>query len=135
MSIVSVRAALETRLSTIAPPIATVKENESYTPSMGTPFQKVYLLPASPENPVFGPKFYREQGLLQVTLCYPLQEGPGAAAARGELIRAAFVRGLSLVSGGVTVTITSTPEIGASQTDGGWYALPVKIRWHSNILT
>jgi len=133
MSIVSVRAALETKLAAITPALATAYENAPYTPVAGTPYQAAYLLTATPENPTMGDGYYREQGIFQISLFYPLQAGSGTAAARAILIQAAFKRGTSMTSGSVTVKITRTPEISQGRVDGDRWHVPVKIVWHANI--
>ena len=133
MSISSVRIALETKLATITPELSTAYENVPFTPVTGTPYQRAYLMPATPANPTMGDGYYREQGIFQVTLMFPLQAGPKTAADRAELIRAAFKRGTSLTSGGITTIIERTPEIGQGRVDGDRWALPVKIRWYAGI--
>lgn len=134
MSMVSIRAALEVRLAAMVPALATAWENDPYVPVNGTPYQRVYLLPAEPENEEFG-RLKRDVGLMQITLAYPLSAGPAAAAARAELIRQQFYRGLSLSSGGVTVTIQRTPEIGPAFLEPDRYTVPVRIRWFSSLTT
>lgn len=133
MSIVSVRAALETKLNGMTPALQTVWENIPYIPVAGTPYQQAWLLPASPENPTLGDNFYREQGIFQISLMYPLQGGTATAAARAELIRTTFKRGTSMVSGSVTVRIDRTPEISPGRVDGDRFSIPVKIRWFAGI--
>ena len=135
MSIVSVRAALETKLNGITPALATEWENVPYTPVAGTAYQKTFLLTATPSNPTMGDGFYREQGIFQITLMYPIQTGSATIAARAELIRTAFKRGTSMISGAVTVKIESTPEISPGRVDGDRFAVPVKIRWFADKLT
>jgi hypothetical protein len=132
MSILEVRQVLEKHLDLMSPPLATAWENQDFSPVPGTPFQAVTLLPAEPDNPEAG-GFYREQGLLQVTLCYPLQGGPAAALARAEAIRAAFKRGTSLTKNGVTTVVERTPEIGPGSPDQDRYQVPVRIRWYANV--
>ena len=133
MSIISIRAAIESKLATISPAISTAYENVPFTPVTGTPYQRAYLMPATPANPTMGDGYYREQGIFQVTLMYPLQAGPKTAADRAELIRTAFKRGTTLTSGTVSVIIERTPEIGQGRVDGDRWALPVKIRWYAGI--
>jgi hypothetical protein len=133
MSITAVRAALETKLSAMTPALAIAWENAPYTPVAGTPYQAAYLLPATPDNPTMGDSFYREQGIFQVSLFYPLQAGPKAAADRAELIRTTFKRGTSMVSGTVTVRVARTPEIGQGRVDGDRWHVPVKIQWFAGI--
>lgn len=134
MSIVSVRAALETKLNNMTPSLATAWENAPYTPVTGTAYQRVWLLTAEPSNPTMGDDYYREQGILQITLYYPLQTGSSAAAARADLIRTTFKRGTSMTSGANTVIIDRTPEISSGRVEGDRWALPVKIRWFAGII-
>lgn len=133
MSIVSIRAALETKLNNMTPALATSWENLLYTPVVGTAYQAAYLLPAIPDNPTMGDSYYREQGVFQVSLFYPLQAGAKVAADRAQLIRTAFKRGTSMTSGAVTVRIDKTPEIGQGRADGDRWHVPVKIRWFAGI--
>lgn len=133
MSIVSVRAALETRLNVMTPALSTAWENTPYEPQAGTAYQRVTLLAAAPDNSTFGNGYYREQGILQIDLMYPLSDGTAAAAARAELIRAEFKRGTSVVSGGVTVIIEKTPEVSAGRVEGDRWCVPVKVRWYAGI--
>jgi len=133
MSIGSVRAALETRLNSMANPISYAWENKSFTPVVGVPYAAIYLMPAAPDNSTMGDAYYMEQGIFQISLFYPLQAGPGAAAARAELIRTSFKRGTSMVSGAVTVRIGNTPEIGQGRVDGDRWHVPVKCRFFAGI--
>jgi len=133
MSISSVRIALETKLATITPALSTAYENVPFTPVTGVPYAAAYLLPATPANPTMGDGYYREQGIFQVTLRYPLQAGPKTAADRAELIRAAFKRGTTLTSGTVSVIIERTPEIGQGRRDGDRWMQIVRIRWYAGV--
>jgi len=132
MSIVSVRAALQTKLDGMAA-LATAWENVDYTPVADTPYQVAYVLPAEPANPTMGDDYYQEQGIFQISLFYPLQAGTAVAEARAQLIRTTFKRGTSMTSGGVTVRVDKTPEIGRGRVDGDRWHIPVKIRWFAGI--
>ena len=133
MSISSIRIALETHLSNMANPISCAYENVPFTPVTGVPYQKVFLLPATPANPTMGDAYYREQGIFQVTIMFPLQAGPKTAADRAEAIRTAFKRGTTLTYNSVNVIIDRTPEISEGRVDGDRWSVPVKIRWFSSI--
>lgn len=126
MSVVAVRAALETALDGMSPALATQYENAPFTPTPGTAYQAVALLTAQPRNDEVSASFV-EQGLLQITLRYPLNVGPADAAARANLLRSTFRRGASFTKDGVTVTVTRTPEILPAYTEGDRYALPVRV--------
>ncbi|API58097.1 hypothetical protein BSL82_01285 [Tardibacter chloracetimidivorans] len=132
MSIVHVRAALESALAAMTPAMASAWENTPYAPVSGTPYQRVYLLTAEPENIEWGPS-HTERGYLQVSLAYPLDAGPSAAATRAELIRATFYRGRSFTSGGVTVVVERTPEIASGRIEDDRYVVPVKVRFYAII--
>lgn len=133
MSIVSIRAALESRLAAVAPTIDTVHENAPYTPTVGRTYQEAHLLFADPENPSLGRAFYRERGIFQVSLMYPSHSGSGEAAARAEIIRDAFPRGATFERNGIAVKIDATPEIRPGIQDGDRWRVPVRIRWHADI--
>lgn len=132
MSLASIRAALETQLAAITPALATAFENVSFNATVGTPYQRVTLLPAQPVNVEIGPG-YTEQGLFAVDLFYPKETGPAAAVARAALIRAAFPFASSLTAGGFTVHIIGTPEIGPARPDEDRFMVPVRIRWQARI--
>lgn len=132
MSVVKIRAALETALNAMSPAVSTAWENAAFVPVAGTPYQQVYILFATPDNIVYG-STHRELGYMQVRLMYPQAVGTSVVAARAELIRTTFYRGASFANGGVTTRIDKTPEIGAGSVDGDRYAIPVKIRFFANI--
>lgn len=130
----SERGALETRLKALDPTFPTAWENASYTPTTGTPYQQVTLMRATPENPVQGIGF-REQGFLQVSLYYPLNKGPGDAEAKAKALRDWFPKKLSLVHGGITVTINAAAEIATGFKDGDRWVVPVRIPFHTKLQT
>lgn len=139
MSIFKVRAALESAVAAMTPALATAWENKNFVPVPGTPYQKVFLLPAKPENPTFGDGFYREVGLLQITLSYPSsgmpRDGTGAASSRAEVIRSVFKRGTTFVKDDVLVTISGTPEVKLGTTFADRYEVPVRIPYFANLIS
>lgn len=133
MSLVLVRAALETALAAMSPAVATAWENVPFTPpAASVPYQAAFLLPAPPNNDEYG-SAHTEQALFQVSLFYPLQVGSAAAVARAELLRTTFRRGATFTSSGVKVVVTNTPEVSQGTVDGDRWFLPVKIRVSSYI--
>lgn len=133
MSAVSIRAALESALDAMSPALATAWENTPYTPVAGTDYQRVYLLLAEPASLEMHKRIHREQGFLQISLCYPLGIGPSAATARAELIRATFYAGRTFTSGGFTAVIDGTPEIAPAAIEDDRYVLPVRVRFYSHV--
>ena len=134
MSIASVRTSLEAKLNAMTPSLAIAWQNVGYTPVTGTPYQACFLLPAIPSNPTLGDGFYREQGIFQVSLFYPLLAGAQAAEARAQLIRTTFKRGTVMISGSVSVLVDTTPEIGQGRANDDRWHVPVKIRWSAGII-
>lgn len=133
MSAVSIRAALEVALAAMSPALATQWENTPYSPADGTAYQRVYLLLAQPASLEMAQRIHREQGFMQVSLCYPLGAGPSAAATRAELIRSTFYAGRSFSSGGNTVTVDGTPEIAPAAIEDDRYIVPVRVRFYSHV--
>lgn len=132
MSLLKIRPALEKALLAVTPTFSTAWEATEFTPVSGTPYQKVHLLLARPDNSEYGIS-HREQGIFQVTLMYPLLTGTKAATTRAELLRTAFKRGTTFSYGGVKVIVDRTPEIVTGARDGDRWAIPVKISWHTQI--
>lgn len=131
MSLVAVRAALEVALNAMAVPLATAWENTPYSPDVGTPYQRVNFLAAEPENPEIGGSVI-ERGFMQVSLCYPLDTGPAAAASRAELIRQTFKRGNAFTSSGIITQIERTPEIAPAMIEDDRYVVPVRVRFFAH---
>lgn len=135
MAIVAIRSALEVALAGMTPALSIAYENAAFTPVAGVPFCKAYMLTGTPQNPTFGGGFYREVGIFQVTLFYPIQNGTAPAAARAEMIQQKFFRGSSFSNAGVTVRIIQTPAITAAQIDGDRWTMPVKVSWVADIFS
>lgn len=132
MSSVSIRAALETALNAMSPSISTAFENVAFSPTAGTAYQRVNVLFGTPLNDEIS-RSYEERGFMQVTLCYPVNAGPGTAATRAELVRSSFYRGRTLTASGVTVLINLTPEILPAFVDGDRYCIPVRVPFKAPI--
>lgn len=108
-------------------------QNAIFQPVSGIPHQEVHMVPFKPDEPTQGAGYYREHGLFQVTLVYPLGVGTGALLARAEQIRSSFRRGSSFASDGVTVQIPDTPEFGHLDGSEDSVRMPVKIYYSANI--
>lgn len=133
MSLPDVRAALETGINGLSPALATAWQNHPYSPVNGTPYQRVTMLPATPDDIEMTGKKYLEVGVMQIDLLYPLDNGAGAAEARAELVRDTFYRGASFTSGSVTVDITRTPEISPGAPVEDRFMVPVRVRYSAQI--
>jgi len=132
MSIVAIRAALETALNGMSPALSTAFENVPFVPVASVPYAYVHVLFATPSNREMGDR-YQEAGYMQVKLQYPLSVGTAAIAARAMLIRTTFKRGNTFVSGGITTMVTETPEITPGGVEGDRYTMSVKIKFVAQI--
>jgi hypothetical protein len=133
MSAVIIRQLLETAATTASAGLATAYENVPYTTIPNVPFQRLDLLLGTPVNPTFD-AFYREVGFLQVSLCYPLGNGSGAATTQAQLLRTAFPQGRTLVSGKVTLVISGAAYVLPSSVDDDRFVIPVRIPFYANVL-
>lgn len=133
MSVVKIRIALETALAAMTPAISISYENAAFQSTTGVPYQSPFLMVATPDNSVIGNGYYREQGIFQITLAYPIQQGTSPSISRAVLIQQTFARGNVFANGGVNVRIMKTAEIGQGVIDDDRWRVPVKIRWTAEI--
>ena len=103
MSIEKIRAALEVAVNGITPALPTAWQNDSFDPVKGVAWQRVTMLTGRPENQVTDAS-YKENGVLRISLFYPLRIGSALASQRIDLIRSVFPRDTKLVKDNVTVT-------------------------------
>ncbi len=131
MSIATIRAALESRLNGIANALPTAWENTDYAPTIGTPWQRVRLLPNEPRDLAVTSDIVESRGLLEVLLFYPPGGGTAAAAARAQAIADRFAPVQTLTSGSTAVQILNTASIGAGFRADEWFCVPITIPWRS----
>jgi hypothetical protein len=113
----------------------TAYQNAVFQSATGVPYQLIHMTTFKPDEPTQGGGYYREHGVFQVTLVYPVGVGIGAITARAELIRSFFKKGTTLVNGGITTVIPDTPEFGYLQGSSDDISLPVKIGFRADIYT
>jgi hypothetical protein len=135
MSQITIRSILETKLATLTPAVSTQYENILFTPVVNVPYQSAYLMMNTPDNPTLGDSFYREMGLFQVTLRYPLGKGTVAAMTQAEKIRDLFKRGTRLTKNNITVLCDKTPDIRVLSQEVDRFVVAVRISFTADILT
>jgi hypothetical protein len=128
-----IRVALENRLNALSPAISTAWENVEFLPVVGTPWQRVNILWASPDNTTLGCSRRFERGILQVTLHYPMNKGASTIDDRVNLLVAHFYRGLAMTNDGQTVRITSTPSRATLGDDGKFFKMAVSINFNAEV--
>ena len=135
MSDLLIQAALEARLATLSPAISTAYENGTFKPVSGVAYQRVNFLPNTPDDPTMGRKLTQFRGLFQVTVCYPLGTGRGAAQTQAQAVRDHFAPNQTLTYSTVNVQITETSRIAGGFVDGDRYCVPVTVPWYAWIAT
>ena len=133
MSNTLILLALQKRLAAMAGVIATAGENIDYKPVVGTPYQEIALLPASPDNVTAGLVHHRKVGVFQIMLRYPQFQGSGAARRYADLLELHFRRATLLQESGLNVLVTHTPATGPAQKDGDRYCLPISVRYQADV--
>lgn len=133
MSTLKIQQALETRLATMSPALATVAENVDYTPTTGTPYQRLTMVTGEPDNSSIGQRHYIEVGVFMVTLCYPKNTGANACRTRAESVRTLFKRGTTLTIDGIRIIVPRTPKVSTGYVDGDRFCIPVTITYEADI--
>jgi hypothetical protein len=133
MSQIKIKQALEAGLATLTPKLDTQYENVAYTPKAGVPYQSAYLIMNRPDNPTLGDDFYREKGIFQVTLRYPLLGGTVAIMTQAEKIRHLFRRGQVFTKDSIKVLIDKTPEIRTLPNESDRFIVVVRIYFSCDI--
>ena len=133
MSIINIRAALETALNSVSPSILTAWENLEFAPpAANVPYQRAYMLLAKPDNFEMGAN-YAELGIFHINLMYPKSTGSRAAAIRCELLRELFHRGATFEFSGTRVIVTLTPDVVPGFIEGDRFIIAVKVPFSSFI--
>lgn len=137
MSNDAIQVALSTRLLTLSPALPFAWPNSAYTPVIGTPFARVGFLAAQTANPTMGAgalDMKRYNGLMQVSLFYPVNTGEGDPRRKADAVIALFPRGLTLTHSGVVVHIDYTPSAAPGFSQDAWYVLPVSVYYRADII-
>lgn len=127
-----ISAALYAAVAAITPTLALAYPNAPFSPVAGTPYVRVDVIWARPDNGVYGDQ-YREQGALQVVLCYPIDAGVGPALDRADKVRSTFRRGVRIEAGDGHVLILATPALYPALVDGDRFCVPLRISWCADV--
>lgn len=127
----SIAKAFEKKLAELTPPMTIVTENNNSSPAL--PYEQVFFLFNTPDNPTMGDGHYRQRGYMQVKLVYSSNIGKGAAYERGGLIQNFFPRGLPVTADGVIATVEKTPEVTGGKNDSGNYVVNVFVYFYADI--
>jgi len=124
-----IRATLDTALAAASSLPAIAYENAPFEQNAGTPHLRVAFFLTSRRPAVRGPDpQHRYQGLYQVTVAVPTDQGSGTALDYADLLLTEF-DGSSDIDGTPNVSIEYA-ELGTPFYDDPFYCLPVQIAWY-----
>lgn len=127
MSMNKVYTAFITKINTLAPLIDTVYENKDYTPIAGKEYQEVYILPSSNIAPYINETSYNMEGLIQITLNYPPNDGRSKCMDRANLYMGLFPVGTVLTIDSLKIRIKGVPQITNLGVVDGRYKIALRV--------
>ena len=127
MSLNRIYTAFATKINTINPQIVTVWENKKYDPVVGVDYQEVYILPSSNNVPYINETSYEMEGLVQITLCYAINEGRSKAMDRANLYMGLFPVGTVLTIDSLKIRIKGVPQITNLGVVDGRYKIALRV--------
>lgn len=128
MSMNRVYTAFITKINTLTPQIDTVYENAKiYEPINGKEYQEVYILPSSNIAPYINETLYEMEGFIQITLCYPPNDGRTKAMNRADLYMGLFPVGTVLTIDSLKIRTKGVPQITNLGIDNGRYKIALRI--------
>lgn len=125
-----IRATLDTALNAASSLPDIAFENAPFEQNAGTPHLRVSFFLTSRRPAVRGPDpQHRYQGLYQVTVAAPSDQGSGDALDYADLILTEFDGSSDIVGSEVSVSIEYA-ELGTPFYDDPFYCVPVQIAWY-----
>ena len=136
MSQTLIRRAYEGRLATWAaarsPALQVAWENQPFTPTTGATYLRAYVLPAMTDAPDLAGALRTYRGVFQVSVCCPINTGPGVAAGIADELAALFVVNARLTSGGLTVQQITPWSIAPALPSDTNYIVPVSFQYRAD---
>ena len=125
----AIRQGLRERLNALPNQPPTAYENVDFTPVQGTLWMSEFFLPAATDPLTLAPgNSQQHDGVYQVSVYAPLEQGTGEAEAIAAAIVAHFARGT--VCGPARVM---SSYVNGALTSDGWYQIPVTINYRAYI--
>ena len=124
------QSALNDAISDAFPTMPIAWENVKYTPTVGTTYFRVWMLPAESDVLTLGQDPWVERkGVFQVSIFAPIGIGFGAPKTKATEVIAIFKPNTSFVYNGLTVIIDKAWASSGRNEDNGWYHIPVNVRY------
>ena len=117
------------KINTITPKIDSVYENKAYTPSNDVPFQELYIMPSSNTSEYINETTYNMEGLFQISLNYPINQGRTAVTDRVDLYMSLFPKNTKLTYDGLLVRQVGIPQISNLGVVGDRYKIVLRVQF------
>ena len=109
-------------------------ENDGFNPVTGTPYAELFVLHNQPSVNTLGDGGQDLiDGIMQININYPLDDGSGNAKVKATAIRDFFVAGSRFTFSGQEVFITSAGRNGSGRREGNWYQIIITIQWEARV--
>lgn len=133
MSLSKVEQALLTAVGTALNAIPTAYENVKFDKPSGSKWASVYFIPNLPSVETLGGAGQdMVDGIVQIDLNYPMDQGDATARADFETIRGSFKAGTRLTQSGQQAVVLSCGRSSGRPVDG-WYRIVITIGWYALI--
>lgn len=127
MSINKVYTAFITKINTLTPLVDTVYENRPYSPIDGKEYQELYIKPSGNTVPYINEIIYEMSGFIQITLCYPPNDGRSKCMDRANLYMGLFPVGTVLTIDSLKIRTKGVPQITNLGVDNGRYKIALRV--------
>jgi hypothetical protein len=127
MSIVIAKKLTELHLSTMPGSYQIAWENVKFTPDPASMYLAVQYKVNSPDDPVLGAGYHRENLQMQIFVCDLVNKGSSGALGTAQTIRDRFKKGSTFIQDDVRVLVLTTPRISGSVVTSDRLVVPVMI--------
>lgn len=121
----TILSALEQHLADMPDNLPTAWPNVNYKPVTGQIYQRVDHLINAPRDWVIERTTVELRGILQVTICAPLNTGRAIALTKAQAVADHFPAA-SMIGG---ILLPNTPRVTSPYRDDDRYCVPVSIEW------
>ena len=126
-----IRAALTARAKLATGfPTAISYEGVTYVPAPGTPYARLTLMPTSGKPYSLDGSVTGDRGMLQISLFYPSNGGPGTATVESvaDAVIKLFPSFLKLTQGSTSVIVDYAQRAQILE-EPDWFHLPITVAW------
>ncbi|MCK9331235.1 MAG: DUF4128 domain-containing protein [Candidatus Cloacimonetes bacterium] len=117
------------KINTVTPKIDSVYENKACNPINDVPFQELYILPSDNTSEYINETTYNMEGLFQISLNYPINQGRTPATDRVNLYMDLFPKNTKLTYDGLLIRQVGIPQIANLGVVGDRYKIVLRVQF------